>query len=94
MCLSETCIKSALVKLLKNMLSGRRESQKRLEVNELHQLLAYVDNINLLGESTSTVRENTEALSEANRDVDLQVNTEKSKYMFVSCHQNGGQNDN
>jgi len=31
---------------------------------------------------------------EPSRDVDLEVNTEKTKYMVVSCHQNVEQNHN
>jgi hypothetical protein len=27
------------------------------------------------------------------KEVGLEVNTEKTKYMLLSCHQNGGQND-
>jgi len=33
---------------------------------------------------------NTEALLEASREVGLEVNTEKTKYMVVSGHQNAG----
>jgi hypothetical protein len=31
-------------------------------------------------------------MSDANKDVGLQVNTEKTKYMLLSRHQNAGQN--
>jgi hypothetical protein len=31
---------------------------------------------------------------EPSRDVDLEVNTEKTKYMVVSCNQNAEQNHN
>jgi ribosomal protein S2 len=34
----------------------------------------------------------TEDLIDASKEVDLEVNTEKTKYMFLSCHQNAGQN--
>jgi hypothetical protein len=36
---------------------------------------------------------NTETLLEASRDVDLQINAEKTKYM-ISRHPNSGQNQN
>jgi hypothetical protein len=36
----------------------------------------------------NAVRKNTEALLEAGRVVGLEVNTEKTKYMVVSHHQN------
>jgi hypothetical protein len=35
---------------------------------------------------------NTEALSEDSRKMGLEVNTEKTKYMVMSHHQNAGQN--
>jgi len=37
---------------------------------------------------------NTEALLVASKDIDLEVNVEKTKYMFMSCEQNAGQNHN
>jgi len=41
-------------------------------------------------ENINTVKKNIEALLKAGREVSLEVNTEKSKYMVVSCHQNAG----
>jgi hypothetical protein len=47
----------------------------------------------MLGENTSTIiRENTESLLGACREVGLEVHTEKTKNMALSCHQNAGQN--
>jgi len=42
----------------------------------------------MLGRNTDTVSKNSEALLEASKEVGVEVNTEKSKYMVVSCHQN------
>jgi hypothetical protein len=43
---------------------------------------------------TNTMRKNTEALLQASREVGVKVNTEKTKYMVMSHHQNGGHNHN
>jgi hypothetical protein len=44
-------------------------------------------------ERLSTLKENTETLLEACRNVGLEINAEKTKYMIMS-HQNSGQNQN
>jgi hypothetical protein len=56
-----------------------------------HQLLAYADDVNILGENIDTIQRNTEALLDASKEVGLEVNTEKTKYMLVSRCQKAGQ---
>jgi len=38
----------------------------------------------LLGDSVNTIKENSETLLEASRDIGLEINAEKTKYMIVS----------
>jgi hypothetical protein len=46
----------------------------------------------LLGDNTDTIKKNTKSLIDANKEVDQEVNIEKTKYMLLSRHQNAGEN--
>jgi hypothetical protein len=59
-----------------------------------HQLLIYADDVNLLGDSVNTVKEKVEALLEVRRDIGLEINADKTKYMIMYRHLNSGQNQN
>ena len=61
-----------------------------LKLNGTHQLLAYADDINILGGSIHMVKENAEALVVATKEIGLEVNVDKTKYMVISRDQNAG----
>ncbi|KAJ4441680.1 hypothetical protein ANN_11538 [Periplaneta americana] len=71
-----------------------QDNRQGLELNGLHQLLVYADDVNMLGENTQTIRENTEILLEASKAIGLEVNPKKTKYMIMSCDQNILRNGN
>jgi hypothetical protein len=71
-----------------------QENQVSLELNGTHQLLVCAHDINLLSNGVNTIKENTETFLEANRDIGLEINAEKTKYMILSHHPNSGQNQN
>jgi hypothetical protein len=47
--------------------------------------------MNLVGDNINTI-ENTQTLTDASKEVGLEVNTDKTKYMLLSRHKNAGQN--
>ena len=53
--------------------------------------MVYADDINILGGSVHTVKENTETLLLASKESGLEVNADKTKYMVMSGDQNAGQ---
>jgi len=51
----------------------------------------YADDVNILGGSVHTIKENAEALIVASEEIGLEVNTDKTKYVVMSRDQNAGQ---
>ena len=65
-------------------------NQDGLKLNGTHQLLAYADDVNIMGGSIHTVKENAEALVVATKEIGLEVNADKTKYMVMSREQTAG----
>jgi hypothetical protein len=63
-----------------------------LKLSGTHQFPAYADDVNLLGDNIDTIKKNTETLTDASKEVGLEINVEKNVYMLPSHHQNVGQN--
>jgi len=60
-------------------------NQDGLKLSGTHQLLAYADDVNILGGSVDTVKKQAEVLVAANKET-----AHKTKYMAVSREQNAG----
>jgi hypothetical protein len=48
--------------------------------------------VNLLGDNIDTINKNAETSTDASKEVGLDINTEKTKYMLLSHHQNASKN--
>jgi hypothetical protein len=67
--------------------------QDGLKLNGTHQLLVYADDVNILGGSVHTAKENAEALVVAIKEIGLEVNADKTKYMVMSRDQTAGRSN-
>jgi hypothetical protein len=65
-----------------------------MKLNGTQQLLAYADDVSLLRDNIDirTIKKNTETLIDASKEVGLEINEEKTKYMLLSRHQNLSRN--
>jgi hypothetical protein len=65
-----------------------QENQMGLKLNGTHQLLAYADDVNLLGDNIDTINKNIATLILL--EVDLETNAQIASYMLLSSHEHGG----
>jgi hypothetical protein len=68
---------------LEYAIRNAQENQEGLKLNGTHQLLPYAQDMSLLRHIIG-----------ASKEVGLDVNSEKTKYMFVSHHENAGHYQN
>jgi hypothetical protein len=71
----------------------RRSQVKQdcFKLNGTHQVLVYADDVNILGGSVHTAtKENAEALVIASKETGLEVNADKTRYMYMTRDQNAG----
>jgi hypothetical protein len=57
-----------------------------LKLNRKYQLLlAYADDVNLLGNNIAAINKNMETLIGASNEIGLEINVETTKYTCVCC---------
>jgi hypothetical protein len=66
-------------------------NQDGLKLNGTHKFLAYANDVNILGGSIHTVKKNAEALVVTTKEIGLEVNADKTKYMIMSRDHNAAQ---
>jgi hypothetical protein len=65
-------------------------NQEGLKLNGIYQLLVYVYNVHILGESIHTIQKITEPSVVASKEIGLEVNADKNKHKVISRDQNEG----
>jgi hypothetical protein len=66
-------------------------NQVGMKLNGTYQLPTYAEDVNLLGDNVDSIKKHTETLIDASKEVGLEINIKKTKYMLLSRHQNAGQ---
>ena len=64
------------------------------EIKWYTSVLVYVDDVNILGGSVSTVKKNTKSLVVASKEIGLEINADKTKYLVMSRNHRAGQSHN
>jgi len=71
-------------------LGGVQVDRDGLKLSGTNQLLVYADDVNILGPSVHTIKENVEALIVASKGTGLEVNADKTTDIVMSRVQNAG----
>ena len=75
---------------LKYAIKNVQANQEYFRLNGIHQLLVYADDVNIFSGIMHTIKKNTEDIVSASKEVVLEINTEKIKYMVISRDLNSG----
>ena len=65
-----------------------------MKLSGKHQLLVYADDVNILGGSVPTVRENEEIMIVEGKEIGLEIIADNTKYRVMSRDQNAGRSHN
>ena len=59
-----------------------------MTLNGTHQLQVYADDVNILGGRVYTTKKNTQTLVATSKEIGVEVDIDKTKYMVMSQDQN------
>jgi len=71
-------------------IGGVQVNQDGLKLNGTHWPLVYAGDVSIVGGSIFAIMTNTEAVVFASKEIGLEVNAAKTKYMVMSRDQNAG----
>jgi hypothetical protein len=54
--------------------------------------MAYAEHVNLLGDNINIINKDTGTLIYASKEVGVEINVKRTKYMLLAHHKNAGQN--
>jgi hypothetical protein len=77
--------------VLKYAIRKIQKNHTGLKLNGTYQLLVYADDVNLLGGNRVTIKKNIETSIGASKEIGLEANADKTKFMLLSRHQNAGE---
>jgi hypothetical protein len=78
---------------LENRTRKNLENQGGLELNGIHHLLIYADDVNLLVENINTINKQADTLLDNNKGICLEANAKDTKYYLCPCLVTGMQNE-
>jgi hypothetical protein len=77
---------------LKYTIREVQENKMGLKLKGTHQLPVYADDVNLVEDIVYTIKKKTQTLIGARKEIGLEVNAEKPKYVLLYIHRNVKQN--
>lgn len=75
---------------LKYTIRKVQENEDGLKLKGIRHFLVYVDDVNTLEDTIHTIQKNTEVLIVCSKEINLDVQAEKRKYMTMSQKQHVG----
>jgi hypothetical protein len=76
---------------LEDAISRVQENQEGLKLNGTHQLFVHGDGVNIVVKNIDTIQKTQDSLLNDRKEVGLEVNSKKTKYISMSRHEKAGE---